>query len=102
MTTATDVGNVYAASTVSRTKWLYLAVVELEPTGELSVLTRGGEDKGYASAHRQIAREFFGVPVVRVIVTGFESTSGEALVLTTWLPKPGRVPVDRTVIVNAA
>ncbi|MFE6923977.1 hypothetical protein ACFVAV_23330 [Nocardia sp. NPDC057663] len=91
---------VFPADALSRVGERFLAVCEVEDSGELSIMTRG--DHGHASAHRRIAREYFGVPVVQVMTTGYVSESGEALALTTWLPKPGRVPVPRTVFVNVA
>ncbi|MFF2084577.1 hypothetical protein ACFVVM_12415 [Nocardia sp. NPDC058176] len=78
---------VFAADAVSRTGERFLGVVELEGTGELSVLTRGTH--GWASAHMSIARKALGRPVVRVMHTGYESSAGEQMILTTWEIKRG-------------
>ncbi|MEU1210776.1 hypothetical protein [Nocardia sp. NPDC005825] len=96
-TTAEDVSperfrNVYRASAIGRTGDQFAALCEYDEDG-LSIATR--QANGSASAHRRIAREYFGVPVERVLDTSYMSSVGEVMALTTWVPKPGRTPVNR-------
>ncbi|GEM31168.1 hypothetical protein NN3_21750 [Nocardia neocaledoniensis NBRC 108232] len=97
MTVVAEPVTVFAASAVGRTGDRFLALCEYDEDG-LSIATR--QANGSVSAHRRIAREYFGVPADRVLDTSYMSSAGEVMALTTWVPKPGRTPIPRQSVVN--